>query len=63
MPPRSDTQALRLIASIPLIQRRKKYHSRDDYHVIYLDVPFYDVYLVLVQLELVEQPVLVLELA
>ena len=27
MPLRSDTQALRLIARIPLIQRRKKYYS------------------------------------
>ena len=31
--------------------------------MIYLDVPFYDVYLVLAQLELVEQPVLAWELA
>ena len=30
MPLRSDTQALRLIANIPLIQRRKKYHSREE---------------------------------
>ena len=27
---RSDTQALRLIACIPLIQRRKKYRSRKE---------------------------------
>ena len=30
MPLRSDTQALRLIASIPLIQRREKYRSREE---------------------------------
>ena len=30
MPLRSDTQALRLIASIPLIQRRKKCYSREE---------------------------------
>ena len=30
MPLRSDTQALRLIASIPLIQRKGKYHSREE---------------------------------
>ena len=30
MPLRSDTQALRLIASIPLIQRREKHRSREE---------------------------------
>ena len=30
MPLRSDTQALRLIASIPLIQRREKCPSREE---------------------------------
>ena len=30
MPLRSDTQALRLIARIPLIQRREKYYSRGE---------------------------------
>ena len=30
MPLRSDTQALRLIARIPLIQRREKCHSREE---------------------------------
>ena len=30
MPLRSDTHALRLIARIPLIQRRKKCYSRED---------------------------------
>ena len=30
MPLRSDTQALRLIASIPPIQRREKCHSREE---------------------------------
>ena len=30
IPLRSDTQALRLIASIPLIQRRKKHRSREE---------------------------------
>ena len=30
MPLRSDTQALRLIASIPRIQRREKRHSREE---------------------------------
>ena len=30
MPLRSDAQALRLIASIPLIQRREKYRSREE---------------------------------
>ena len=30
MPLRSNTQALRLIASIPLIQRRKKCHAREE---------------------------------
>ena len=30
VPLRSDTQALRLIASIPLIQRREKYCSREE---------------------------------
>ena len=29
MPLRSDTQALRLVASIPLIQRREKHRSRE----------------------------------
>ena len=29
-PLRSDTQALRLIASIPLIQRREKHRSREE---------------------------------
>ena len=33
MPLRRDTQALRLIASIPLIQRREKYHSREGKNV------------------------------
>ena len=30
MPLRRDTQALRFIASAPLIQRSKKYHSREE---------------------------------
>ena len=30
IPLRSDTQALRLIASIPLIQRGEKCHSREE---------------------------------
>ena len=30
MPLRSDTQALRLIVSIPLIQRREKHRSREE---------------------------------
>ena len=30
MPLGSDTEALRLIASIPLIQRREKHHSREE---------------------------------
>ena len=30
IPLRSDTQALRLIASIPLIQRREKCYSREE---------------------------------
>ncbi len=30
IPLRSDTQALRLIASIPLIQRREKHRSREE---------------------------------
>ena len=30
MPLQSDTQALRLIASIPLIQRREKHRSREE---------------------------------
>ena len=30
MPLRSDTQALRLIASIPLTQRRGKHHFREE---------------------------------
>ena len=30
IPLRSDTQALRLIASIPLIQRKEKRHSREE---------------------------------
>ena len=30
MPLRGDTHALRLIASIPLIQRREKYRSREE---------------------------------
>ncbi len=30
IPIRSDTQALRLIASIPLIQRREKHRSREE---------------------------------
>ena len=30
VPLRSDTQALRLIASIPLIQRREKHRSREE---------------------------------
>ena len=29
-PLRSDTQALRFIARIPLIQRREKWHSREE---------------------------------
>ena len=30
IPLRSDTETLRLIASIPLIQRREKHHSREE---------------------------------
>ena len=41
MPLQSDTQALRLIASIPLIQRREKHRYREEKKHLHVEVFFY----------------------